>query len=473
MIRLFLTLSLLLFNISFLSSQESDAQDNLLHRANENYSLVFKNPEKAYQVSKSILREARRENNQEAELCAISTQCVYFESKNNFEELMNSAKLLYKQAEAYQNPEYQTSAKIDLFNAYAFNGLHDKAFEELKQAERIINKVNNKDIVTTLTKVNLYVAFSNYYLLQKDYLNQLKYVRLSAVEYEKFTDPKYRDRFRYIDYSNRSRVFADLKMIDSAEYYAKLSLLKENEFGRDDIQFSNYLVLGRVATEKGNYIEAIGYFKEAEKIDSYKNHLNLLTLYDNVIYAYTMLNESEKMRDYEARRDSLKLSISENQNKSLHSLINEMGSDSTNKYLIFTLLGLLFLMAGIFFFIRKNKIINTQEKTSSEYLKDNPQNKSGEDYSRLLGMLKRNDPAFITYFSEVFPHFTPKLLKINPNLNQADIEFCALLKLNIPTNDIARFQFITLKSVQNKKYNIRKKLNIPKGIDIYNWFSLL
>jgi len=73
----------------------------------------------------------------------------------------------------------------------------------------------------------------------------------------------------------------------------------------------------------------------------------------------------------------------------------------------------------------------------------------------------------------VFPDFTPKLIKTNPNLNQSDIEFCALLKLKIPTSDIARYKFITIKSVQNKKYLIRKKLDIPKGVDIYNWFSLL
>ena len=473
MIKLCSTLTLLLINLTLVFAQESSAQDDLLRRANENYSLVFKNPEESFQASKIILKEARKQKNHEAELSAISTQCVYYESKNNFEELMNSAKLLFQKAEAYQNPVYQTYAKIDLFNAYAFNSLYDKAFDELKQGEKIINKVNSNDIKTILTKVNLYVAFSNYYLLQKEHLNQLKYLRLSAIEYERFTDDKYRDRFRYIDYSNRSRAFVDLKQIDSAEYYAKLSLLKENDFGRDDIQFSNFLVLGRVATEKMNFDQAVGFFKEAEKIEGYKNHLNLLTLYDNIIYAYTMLEESEKLRVYETKRDSLKLNISENQNKSLHNLLNEMGGDSSNQYIIFVLIGLLFLISGFLFFLRKNKIIKNQELTSRAYLKENPQIKDGEAYSRLLEMLKKNDPAFMTYFAEVFPHFIPKILDINPNLNPADIEFCALLKLKIPTSDIAKFKFITLKSVQNKKYYIRKKLEIPKGMDIYNWFSLV
>lgn len=473
MIRFCFILSLLLFSNIQLFSKESASRNSLLDRANENYSLVFTDPEKAFQNASVIIIEAQKENNHEAELCAILTQSVYYESKNDFQKLMNSARLLFLKAESYQSPVYQTYAKIDLFNAYAFNGLYENAIEELKQGERIINKINKNDLITTLTRVNLYVAFSNYYLLQKDYENQLKYVRKSAQEYEKLSDGKYRERFRYIDYSNRSKVFIDLRNIDSAEYYAKLSLSKENNFGRDDIQFSNFLVLGRVSRERARYEEAVFYFKEAEKIKGYKNHLNLLTLYDGIIQSYKMLNDTEACRVYEGKRDSFKLSVSENQNKSLHNILDEKSDNTGYQFYLVIFFLLALLVAFVFLYIRRNKILTHQEKNSDEYLKKHPVIKSGEDYSELIGMLKNNDQAFITYFNEVFPDFIPKLLKINPQLIQSDLDFCALLKLKIPTGDIARYKFITIKSVQNKKYYIRKKLNIPKGVDIYNWFSSL
>lgn len=473
MIRFCFLLILLLFNNLFLFSKESSVTDDLLNRANENYSLVFTSPEEAFQKSSVILREAQRLNNHEAELCAISTQCVYYESKNDFEKLMSSAKLLFKKAEAYQSPVYQTYAKIDLFNAYAFNGLYAKALEELKQGDKIINRIDKNDLITTLTRVNLYVAFSNYYLLQKDYENQLSYLEASALEYEKLTDRQHKERFRYIDYSNRSKVFIDLKEIDSAEYYAVLSLSKENQYGRDDIQFSNFLVLGRVSVERAQYVKAVSFFKEAENVKGYKNHLNLLILYDNIIQSYKMLNETEEVKEYEVKRDSLKLRVSENQNKSLHNLLKEKGEDTKNRFYFVIFILLVLLAVFMFLYIRKNKILTKQEESSDEYLKENPVIKTGEDYSKLMEMVKKNDPAFITYFNEVFPHFTPKLLKINPDLIQSDVDFCALLKLKISTGDIARYKFITIKSVQNKKYNIRKKLNIPTGVDIYNWFSFL
>jgi hypothetical protein len=110
----------------------------------------------------------------------------------------------------------------------------------------------------------------------------------------------------------------------------------------------------------------------------------------------------------------------------------------------------------MFFIIRKNWNLTRQEKISQEYLKENPESKNGEDYSRLLEMLKKNNLAFMPYFDEVFPDFTQKLLKINSKIIQSDIEFCALLKLKMPSHEIARYKFITLKSVQNKKYFFKK-----------------
>lgn len=74
-------------------------------------------------------------------------------------------------------------------------------------------------------------------------------------------------------------------------------------------------------------------------------------------------------------------------------------------------------------------------------------------------------------FVEAFPDFSQKLLSINPKLVQSEIEFCALLKLKIHTKDISVYKNIEVKTVRNKKYLIRKKLNIPDGIDIYQWFE--
>jgi DNA-binding CsgD family transcriptional regulator len=76
-------------------------------------------------------------------------------------------------------------------------------------------------------------------------------------------------------------------------------------------------------------------------------------------------------------------------------------------------------------------------------------------------------------FEQAHPEFSLRLLEINPQLSKPEIEFCALLKLNLSTKEIARLKFIETRTVQNKKYRIRKRLNIPGSNDIYNWFGAI
>lgn len=96
-----------------------------------------------------------------------------------------------------------------------------------------------------------------------------------------------------------------------------------------------------------------------------------------------------------------------------------------------------------------------------------------DSHVKLIELVKENNPAFLMYFEEVYPGFSDKLLKINPKINQTELEFCALLKLKMPTKEIAKYKFIAPKTVQNKRYLIRKKLNIPQAIDTYQWFEEL
>lgn len=92
-------------------------------------------------------------------------------------------------------------------------------------------------------------------------------------------------------------------------------------------------------------------------------------------------------------------------------------------------------------------------------------------YYKLLELIKRRDSSFILIFQSVFPNFSIHLLKINSNLTLAEIEFCALIKMKLTTKQIADLKYCEVRTIQNKKNAIRKKLYIPSGIDIYNWID--
>src|SRR5690606_13933935 len=129
---------------------------------------------------------------------------------------------------------------------------------------------------------------------------------------------------------------------------------------------------------------------------------------------------------YELKRDSLRLNISENQNKSLHNLLNEKEPGSKKYNYLFIAFSLLAVIV-IFFVIRKNRVLAKQEKISQQYLRTTFGVQKEQDYSKLLEMFKKNDLAYITYFNEVYPDFSQKLIDINPKITKTEIEFSTYL----------------------------------------------
>jgi len=464
------TILILLLGIT-LFAQEINEQKVLLKRANENYKLVQTDPETAFKESGKIIKQADRSHNQEAELRAMVTRCFYYKTKNDFENMMVAARLLFQKAGKYDDYTYQAIAKNYLFDAYNFNNLYDKAVQELEQGLQIINKKKAEDSLSIVAKANIYISFANHFASLNDAGNRIRYIKLSLAEHEKFSDEKYRQRLQFMDYSNLAAVYLDVNT-DSAKYYAELSISKDKGYSSmEGFRFLNFSILGEVALKERKYENAISYFNQAEKVVDYKNPVNVEKLYGSIIETHRFLKDDDKVKRYEAKRDSFRLGIAENQNRSLQNLLKEQEENNKN-YLVY-LLGAfcLLILVFSFFVIRKNRILAWREKASQDYLEKMSENQTGANYSRLLEMLKKNDAAFMVHFDETFPAFSAKLLKINPKISSSEIEFCALLKMKIPTKDIARYKFIAPKTVQNKKHLIRKKLNIPNETDIYQWFE--
>ncbi|MNI37334.1 hypothetical protein D3C73_914230 [compost metagenome] len=92
------------------------------------------------------------------------------------------------------------------------------------------------------------------------------------------------------------------------------------------------------------------------------------------------------------------------------------------------------------------------------------------DLMEIIQLAKSNSELFFTAFSELYPDFKTKLLEINPLCSFSDCEFCALLKLNFDTKQIARYRNLSIRSVESKKYRVRKKLGLGSEIDIYAYF---
>ncbi|NOR88295.1 MAG: hypothetical protein GQ527_11865, partial [Bacteroidales bacterium] len=81
----------------------------------------------------------------------------------------------------------------------------------------------------------------------------------------------------------------------------------------------------------------------------------------------------------------------------------------------------------------------------------------------------KNWEEFETRFEKVHDHFYIELRDISPDLSPTEIKLCALLRLNLSTKDIAILTNRSVRTIENTRQNIRKKLNLDADVNLVNY----
>ena len=88
-------------------------------------------------------------------------------------------------------------------------------------------------------------------------------------------------------------------------------------------------------------------------------------------------------------------------------------------------------------------------------------------YEKLIRILNENLSSeddwaiFQTNFDMIHENFFRNLHTRYPELTSNDLRFCAYLRLNLSSKDIAHLMNISLKGVELARYRIRKKIGLP------------
>jgi tetratricopeptide (TPR) repeat protein len=98
--------------------------------------------------------------------------------------------------------------------------------------------------------------------------------------------------------------------------------------------------------------------------------------------------------------------------------------------------------------------------------------KAREDFGSASKIEKLADQSHWTLFMEKFnavnPYFIHKLSAQFPQLNQSELQFCALVRVNLSYKEIANILQITHQSVFTKKYRVKKKMALEGDGDFLN-----
>lgn len=254
--------------------------------------------------------------------------------------------------------------------------------------------------------------------------------------------------------------------------------------------------LGDYFFSKNDFTNAIKQYEKAILLAKESSALKIvLHSYQKLSASYENLSDGKRsmmyLKKYTALSDSLNSPINTNFEISLTRILDEKKIKSSNeKNEIVLFFGILIIVFGIFAvrnYLRnkdKNslkekllednkKIIKEKEETLSvnEELIQVLEKKVNEKFNELIQLAKANAPNFYVRFHEVYPSFQEALLGCNKKLTASDLTFYAYLYLDFQTKEIADFTFKSIKTIQNKKSSLRKKVNISSSEDLYVWIK--
>jgi hypothetical protein len=108
--------------------------------------------------------------------------------------------------------------------------------------------------------------------------------------------------------------------------------------------------------------------------------------------------------------------------------------------------------------IRKNELLSQ--------IKEEVESKVKEKSDSIVRLIDKNISTshdwkvFETNFNQVHESFLKKLQHDYPVLSHGDLKLAAYLRMNLSTKEIAQLLNITIRSVELKRYRLRKKLDI-------------
>lgn len=129
------------------------------------------------------------------------------------------------------------------------------------------------------------------------------------------------------------------------------------------------------------------------------------------------------------------------------------------------------LAASTMSIIKKNEFLST--------LKDELKGAENPEIKNVIKTIDKelreedNWKMFKEAFKNADKEFFDKIKSKHPELSSNDLRLCAYLRLNLSSKEIAPLINISVKSVEIKRYRLRKKLNLPREVNLTDYIMEL
>ncbi|WP_332452617.1 hypothetical protein [Chryseobacterium aquaticum] len=484
-------LLLLIFNIVFFYSQEKTTEKQIDSITTALWNSKFFNDEGLVKLTE-LYYQAKEIGYEEGQIRLLKRIVEIKTSYSDFISALQYLKYLKSlslSAEQYEEYTYANCLEAKIF---FMDKNYSQAKKVLNLAEKYLYKIQDKK-KRRKAKTEIYIY--QWYNFEKSKLPKSSYAdSLLSISKKLYNEAvlieNNHQRAKSVLYSTNLMVnsLILLKKYEEAVKYLKIGGQELKTFGEVTyLGVDYYEAKGDVEYNFKHYKgssndSALASYNKAIKIGEALGYTaKTKELYSKVAEIYRGKKDYAKQALFLQKSSNLEDSIQIKENKGLSEVkpllyankgdVTEAPSQNRTLLYFLSAVALLTIVIGgrkLYFNKKKNKIQPLEKVTSEKdpVVKTNP-------YNHLISLALKNDSSFYLTFLEAFPDFSEKLLNINPLMKISDIEFCAYIKLNLETKQIAIMKKISVRAVEGKKYRIRKKLGISAEENMYIWFSKL
>ena len=118
--------------------------------------------------------------------------------------------------------------------------------------------------------------------------------------------------------------------------------------------------------------------------------------------------------------------------------------------------------------LKKNELLNEIKNELTRKDKSDNINSVARLIDRNLNN-RRDWEIFVRAFNDADKGFIDKLKSQHPNLTPNDLRFCVYLRMNLSSKEMAPLMNISVKSVETRRYRLRKRMNLPHEESLVNY----
>lgn len=299
----------------------------------------------------------------------------------------------------------------------------------------------------------------------KVYINSFNQIEKNQVTNLSLNDPSeiaYKNNHLRINYSSPfyqtlSTVEFQYRLLGQNEEWSTWSSSNKVEF--KNLSYGDYTfeVKSRINTIESDNIDSLSftilppYYWTNMAIVIYVILLILIIIAFNVFYIWYFKKQKERALQKQQKELELKNMTNEKNLVELRNAKLRSDIEHRNKELAISTMAM----------IKKNETLNELK----DELDNLPKSQESKSLKKMLDKNLNSKQDWLTFeeaFNNADKDFFKKIKELHPSLSSGDLRLCVYLRLNLSSKEIAPLLNISPRSVEIKRYRLRKKLNLSR-----------